>query len=129
MANKKTSDARKGAYTNYKTRGTQAKNRRIKLEAQLKKQPGNESQITLALGNIGYRRRTPKTPVWSASMIATARLYKAFTGKFDKGLFSPNTDTAIAASKVRNDNKFLQGVPKFETKASMFSLGVRARLS
>jgi hypothetical protein len=132
MANK-TSKSAEGYFAKYKTSGKEAKNRLAKLERQLKLQPSNEAQITLAIKNIHHRRKTPVTPYWSHSMINTARLMKAFTGKFDKLAFHPDPKNSEAALKTRNANKFTTGemlklIPPLPKNYNAFSLGTRVRV-
>lgn len=124
MANK-TSKGQEGYYASYKAGNKQAKNRKIKLERQLKKQPNNE-QVALALKNIMYRRKTPKTPFWSHSMINQAKLIKEFTGHFNPKIFDSNLKVASEALSTlpTKNTKF-----KMDTSSSqykhMFSIGAR----
>jgi len=120
----KVSKGREGAYATYRQSGTEASNRKKKLERQLRLQPGNKAQVELAIKNIYHRRKTPVTPYWSHSMIALAKLLKRYTGKFDKLVFSPDPVVSSAAAKVRNPNLFLK--KPLSSKTSMFSLGMRA---
>lgn len=101
MANKKTTTSSQAA--NYKANNTQAKNRKRKLEKQLKLQPTNE-QVRLALGNIGYRRKTPTKREWSASWIRVAKLFKMFEGRFDRNIMSANPAISSAALQGRKEN-------------------------
>ncbi len=117
-------------YAQYKTSGREATNRKIKLERQVKLQPNNE-QLTLALKDIKHRRHVPKAPYWSHQMIATAKIMKYFTGKFNKGMFHPDPLQRHAAAMTRDDNKFLPQVKKSnlgktqKSTGSMFSLGTQ----
>jgi hypothetical protein len=117
-------------FSKYATSKLYASNRQMKLERLLKQQPNNE-QIKKALENINYRRATPKVPTWSHSDIATAKLFKYFTGKFDKGVLiklvdERSTNTYAAAVHTRNQNIFDHyKAPKFNQN-SMFSLKERA---
>lgn len=124
MANK-TSKGQEGYYASYKASNKQAKNRKIKLERQLKKQPNNE-QVALALKNIMYRRKTPKTPFWSHSMINQAKLIKEFTGYFNPNIFNSNAKIAAEAlNSLPTKNKdFKQNTSSAQYK-HMFSIGAR----
>lgn len=82
------------------------KNRKLKLTRQLKKQPNNAAQINAALGCIVYRRHTPKNPVWTASMIAVARLFKEFGGNVNMEIFSADEKKSSAA--LRQPSKYAQ---------------------
>lgn len=91
---------RKAAATQYKASRTWEKNRKRKLERTLKKQPTNE-QVKMALKDINYRRKTPGKPVWSHSMISTAKLFKEFCGRVDFDIFSPDEKKRGAALQAR----------------------------
>lgn len=123
MANK-TSKSAEGYFAKYKQSNKEASNRKLKLERQLRLQPGNAEQIELALKNIHHRRKTPVAPYWSHNMIAVAMLLKYFTGKFDKMVFSPDPLVSSTAAKARNPNLFTKQVAT--PKGSMFSIGQRA---
>lgn len=133
----KTSKTAEARFAQYKTSKTQATNRLRKLMSLAKKQPNN-LQIVKAMDAIVYRRCTPKTTVWSHQMIATAKLMKYFTGKFDKNVFHADPKLQLAAAMSRDPNKFLpqvskavlyaQGTAKQHTsKESMFSIGAQLR--
>lgn len=121
----KTSKMREAKYASYQTGKKQEANRKRKLLKLQKEQPNNE-QITKALNDIHYRRGTPKVAYWSHSMIATAKLFKLFTGKFDKGVFSSDPKVNSAAIRTRNENKFNQFKMPEMKQASQFSLKERA---
>ena len=72
---KSRSKHQKDLYSAYKSQNRFAANRKRKLLKLQKEQPNNE-QITVALGNISYRRKTPKTPMFSKTKIATLSLLK-----------------------------------------------------
>lgn len=92
----KTSKGQEGYYASYKAGNKHAKNRKTKLERQLKLQPNNE-QVKNALNDIHYRRKTPTTSMWSHKQISTAKLFKEFCGNFDYNIFNSNQKTAIEA--------------------------------
>lgn len=72
----------KDLYASYKASNRQAVNRKRKLTKLLKEFPNNE-QIAAALKNISYRRRTPKTSVWSHTSKAWAQTKKLFKAPAD----------------------------------------------
>lgn len=80
-------------------------NRKRKLEKQLKLQPNNK-QVELALQNIHRRRKTPTNREWSKSWIRIAKLFKLFTGRFDRDIMSSNQ--AVAAAALQKPGKFAQ---------------------
>lgn len=87
---KKASDAQSGQSRRWEV------NRKRKLEKQLKLQPNNE-QVKQALLNIHRRRKTPKTQEWSKTWIRMAKLFKLFSGRFDRDIMSSNQLVAAAA--------------------------------
>lgn len=95
MANK-TSKGQEGYYASYKASGKHAKNRKAKLERQLKLQPNNE-QVKNALKDIHYRRGTPKAAMWSHSQKRIAQVFKDFCGNFDYNIFNSNQKVAVEA--------------------------------
>ncbi len=117
---------RKNASTLYKSSNRMQANRKKKLLRQQKLQPNNDN-IRKALLDIRYRRATPKVPFWSASMIATAKLFKEFGGSVDINIFS--TDEKKRAEALRTPSKYSQ-LPvskkkkQFDTN-SMFSIATR----
>ena len=64
-------------YSTYKSTSRWAANRKRRLERAQKLQPNNE-QITAAIKNIRYRRRTPQSTPWSHQNIYHASLFKQF---------------------------------------------------
>ena len=129
MANKQ-SKSREAYFARYQQAGKYASNRKAKLERTMRKQPNN-TQIPLALKNVAsYRRKDPKESYWSHQMIEIAKIYKAFVGVFDKGLFNQKLEDQEAARRVRNPNLFPE--PAKDTsgqqkkRISEFSLAARA---
>lgn len=120
---KTTSKSKTSYYSLYKTSSRWSSNRKRKLERQLKLQPGNEQQIKAAIGNISYRRGTPKNRVWSASARRTARLFKQFAGYAPINLFSSNPKVQASALQYHNPERVFNDLP--EGKVS-FSLAARA---
>jgi hypothetical protein len=125
MANKSRSKSQEAYFSKYASTKKQASNRKQKLLRLQKEQPNN-LQVIAALNDIHYRRGTPKTPYWSHQMIAQAKLFKEFLGKFDKLVFSTDQVISSAASKVRNAEMFKQFKQPSMPKYSIFS--IRARL-
>jgi hypothetical protein len=99
-------------------------NRKRKLEKQLKLQPNNE-QVRLALQNIHRRRKTPTNREWSKSWIRIAKLFKLFSGRFDRSIMSSNQ--AVAGSALQKPGKFAQQTqkPMQGSDKNFFSLGAR----
>lgn len=113
-------------FTRYKNSKLAEANRKRKLERQLKLQPGNEKQISLAIKNIRYRRHTPKVHEWSPTKRAVATIMKTFVGVFDKNVLSNEFEVQVAAAKVRKEAWFTNTeeiVPKYK---SMYCLANRA---
>ena len=110
-------------YAIYKSSNRWKTNREAKLLRQLKLQPGNEKQITEALANLKYRRKTPQNRVWSHSMRRMAQLITEFGGKAHVNLFSTNPDLAKAAyldTYGKHDNGTVpQGVVSFALGARL----------
>lgn len=96
-------------------------NRKRKLLKLLKQQPNNE-QIKDALANIKYRRKAPKNREWSHSDIRLAKLFKLFTGRADRELFSSNPKVQAAALQ-RHSQKDFANLPQGKVS---FTLGARA---
>jgi hypothetical protein len=120
----KTSKGAEAYFARYKTSKTWETNRKRKLERALKEQPNNEN-IKLALKNIHYRRKTPTSPYWSASMIKTAKMYKQWVGFFDKMIFHPDPKVhqlALSKPSIRQPQKVAAAGPK---QPGMFSIEAR----
>lgn len=77
MAGKTTSKTQQNHYAAYKATNKFATNRKRKLLKLQKEQPNNE-QIAVALGNISYRRATPKASMWSHTSKEYAQVLKSF---------------------------------------------------
>lgn len=114
------SKQQQGKYASYKTSQVWAKNRRAKLDKHLKAHPTDEKAVA-ATKNITYRRKTPKTKVWSATMRATAVLFKMFEGRVNHNIFNAN-DALRNAAKMSHKGK----IKPFTGVKSMFSLAARA---
>lgn len=122
MANKSGS-GRSAQLTNYKNNKTWERNRIRKLNKTLKTQPNN-LQIPLAIKNVSYRRKTPKTPYWSKTKIYQAYLYKYFSGHVNLDIFSTNEKVSIPAQLSHRIKWNFKPLPANEK--AMFSLGARA---
>ena len=116
------SKQQQGKYASYKTSMTWAKNRAAKLARHLKAHP-SDAQAVAASKNISYRRKTPKTQVWSSTMRATARIFKLAEGRVPNNIFNANDQVRQAARmSCKNKAKAFGGVK------SMFALGTRATM-
>lgn len=99
---------------------TQA-NRKRRLERTLKSQPNN-TQVQNALLEVGRQRKAPTTPQWSHTAIRLAKLFKEFTGRAPKELFSSNPKVAQAALTTPSTKLFVN-LPQGKVD---FTLGARA---
>lgn len=119
------SKGREAYFSSYKSQNKWKSNREARLMRELKRQPNNEAQISEALANLKYRRKTPTNQVWSASMIATAKLLKEFSGSAPIECFSSNAKVAsdaIAGLHRKHDEKSLpQGKVDFSLAARSWS--------
>lgn len=123
MGNAKSGVGRDAQLTNYKNNRTWERNRLRKLAKTMESQPNN-TQVEQAIAGVSYRRKTPKTRVWSKSKIYTAQLFKYFSGHVDLNIFSNNEKTATSAQvshRMKWDFK-----PTGVNEKTMFSLGARA---
>ncbi len=77
MASKSRSQHQGNLYKSYKAANKFETNRKRKLTRLAKEFPANE-QIAMALKNIHYRRKTPKTSQWSHTSKAWAQMKKDF---------------------------------------------------
>ena len=126
MANKSRSKTAENYSAQYKSSKKWETNRKRKLERVLKEQPENQ-QIKDALKSMMYRRKTPNTREWSASWIRTAKLFKLFTGKFDREIMSSNDKVASEAMRLsRKERPFTMPLGKSK---SFFSLYERSNLN
>ena len=121
MANKSRSKTAEAAASQYKSNRTWETNRLTKLERALKRNPENK-EIELAMKNVVYRRKTPKTRMWSSTKRNTAILFKKFTGKVNLDIFSSNEKISVPALAMHSN------VPKVKpfAQGSMFKLATRA---
>lgn len=99
---------------------TQA-NRKRRLQRTLKSQPNN-TQVQNALLEVGRQRKAPVTPQWSHTAIRLAKLFKEFTGRAPKELFSSNPKVAQAALTTPSTKLFVN-LPQGKVD---FTLGARA---
>lgn len=99
---------------------TQA-NRKRRLERTLKAQPNNK-QVQDALLEVGSKRKAPNSPQWSHSDIRLAKLFKEFSGRAPKELFSTNPKVQQAALSVPSTKVFVN-LPQGKVD---FSIGARA---
>lgn len=116
------SQSKKSQSAAYSARYT--KNRERKLQRALKRNPNNE-QIQAALKNIHYRRKDPKSQMWSKQRKALAQLLKMFTGSMTYEVFNSNPQVAAAATANLGRNN-----PKLPSMGKVsFTLGARAHNS
>ena len=99
---------------------TQA-NRKRRLQRTLKQQPDN-LQVQNALLEVGRQRKAPITKQWSHTAIRLAKLFKEFTGRAPKELFSSNPKVQQAAMSTPSTKLFLN-LPQGRVD---FSIGARA---
>lgn len=99
---------------------TQA-NRKRRLQRTLKAQPNNQ-QVQNALLEVGRQRKAPVTPQWSHTAIRLAKLFKEFSGRAPKELFSSNPKVQQAAMTMPSTKQFV-GLPQAKVD---FSIGARA---
>jgi hypothetical protein len=81
--------ATKPAKTEPKTNLNTEANRKRRLERTIKAQPNNE-QAKLALKDSKSKRKAPNKREWSHTARRLAQLFKLFTGRAPKELFSAN---------------------------------------
>lgn len=91
---KTSSKSKQAQYDLYKSKQTWKANRERKLLRALQKNPGNAKQIEAAIKNITYRRKTPKTKVWSKTRIKIAQLMRQVCGSCPHDIFSSNQKVA-----------------------------------
>lgn len=81
----KTSKSNENYFARYKQQSLYTKNRKAKLLRQLKLQPGNAKQINDAIALLGsYRRKTPVTPKWNATLRAETTIINEFKNAVGK---------------------------------------------
>ena len=99
---------------------TQA-NRKRRLEKLLKSQPNN-IQVQNALLDTKSKRKAPINPQWSHSDIRLAKLFKEFSGRAPKELFSSNPKVQQAAMSVPSTRVYIN-LPQGKVD---FTIGARA---
>lgn len=99
---------------------TQA-NRKRRLTKLLKQQPNNK-QLQNAVLETGQVRKKPNTRQWSHGNIRLAKLFKEFTGRAPKELFSSNPKVQQAALSAPS-TKVFDNLPLGKVD---FSIGARA---
>lgn len=123
MGNAKSGVGRDAQLTNYKNAKVWERNRIRKLLKTQKLQPNNK-QVEEALKVVVYRRKTPKTRVWSKTKIHEAQLYKYFSGHVNLEIWSNNDKISIPAQLSHRMKWNYKPLPANEK--IMFSLGARA---
>ena len=107
---KTSSKGKQTQYDLYKSKQTWKANRERKLLRALQRNPGNAKQIELAIKNITYRRKTPKSTIWNKTKIKTAQLIKQVCGSCPYDIFSSNqklADQTLASLRSTFDPKTL----------------------
>lgn len=99
---------------------TQA-NRKRRLQRTLKVQPNNK-QVQNALLEVGTQRKAPNNSQWSHSDIRLAKLFKEFTGRAPRELFSTNPKVQQSALSMPS-TKVFDNLPKGKVD---FSIAARA---
>lgn len=99
---------------------TQA-NRKRRLLQLIKVQPNN-TQVQNALLDTKSKRKAPVNPQWSHSDIRLAKLFKEFSGRAPKELFSSNPKVQQAAMSVPSTRVYVN-LPQGKVD---FSIGARA---
>jgi hypothetical protein len=124
MAKGKTSSKSDQNYwSRYQSNKTWEVNRKRKLNRHLKKHTG-DAVAQRALGNIKYRRKTPKDPQWTPGKIKIAMLFKQFAGRVNKDMFNSNHKIQQEAINSYSRNTGLVRVN--QTSRVDFSIGARA---
>lgn len=127
MANK-SSKCQEAYYSTYKAQNKQAKNRKLKLERLLRKDPENQLLLE-ALSNVKYRRKTPVNPVWSASTRRLAVVLKSFIGYFDPDILSSNPKVSGEALQKLRSRRDVPKQADYSAQAkAMYSILARARI-
>lgn len=99
-------------------------NRKRRLQRTVKAQPNN-AQAAIALSEArGHKRKTPKNPYWSHTMIREAKLFKEFTGKMDINIFS-SIEATRSNARLHITREDWSQVKVPEGKVD-FSIGARA---
>lgn len=126
MANTARSKTAQNTAAVYKSSRRWESNRMRKLARTLKEQPTNE-QVKAAMKSMVYRRKTPNTQEWSASWIRVAKLFKLFTGKFDRAIMNANPD--IVKTALSTSRRERPAVKFTEPEKRFFSLEARANIN
>lgn len=100
-------------------------NRLARLLRTQKTQPNNK-QIDQALKTTRIHRKTPVTPVWSASWRRVAQLIKQFEGRFNPQIMSSNGD--LAKTALQNSRELDKAVKASTGDKNFFSLLARVNM-
>ena len=123
MANK-SGNSKESQASTYKGSKRWETNRMMKLLRAQKRHPNNE-QITTALKNIYYRRKTPTTPTWSSSKRRIAMLMTEFKGICHPEIFSTN-EKVSAPALILSGPYSIPVKTKSTSEFGMFTLEARA---
>jgi hypothetical protein len=125
MANK-SGASKESQAASYKGTKRWETNRLAKLLRAQRRHPNNE-QITAAMKNIHYRRKTPTTAMWSNTKRRVARLMKEFKGVCHPEIFS--TNEKVSSPALMLPGPFSVAVKSKSTSDfGMFTLETRARI-
>jgi hypothetical protein len=124
MAKGKTSSKSDQNYwSRYQSNKVWEVNRKRKLTRHLKTH-SNDKCAERALGNIKYRRKTPKAPFWTPGNIRIAQLFKQFAGRVNVDMFNANHKIQQEAMNSYSKSTGLTKVN--QTSRVSFSIGARA---
>jgi hypothetical protein len=105
----------------YKTSQRWKSNRERRLKKLLALHPNNK-QISQAIKDLSYRRKTPGTVgSWSKTSIHIAKLFKLFVGRVDKDIFSSNPKVQAPALMLHSNQQRTAPAGKVD-----FTLAARA---
>ena len=125
MANK-SGASKESQAASYKGTKRWETNRLAKLLRAQRLHPNNE-QITSAMKNIHYRRKTPTTATWSSTKRRVAMLMKEFKGVCHPEIFS--TNEKVSAPAITLPGPFsVPAKTKSTSDFAMFTLETRARV-
>lgn len=117
-------------YSQYKSAKTWEKNRIKRLERAFKEQPNNKQIENALKGGLVYRRKTPKTRMWSKTWIRIAGLFKLFEGRFDPRIMSSNDKVSREALQQQSKTSVeLSKVKKQQSTSSNDFFSIATRLA
>lgn len=123
MANKSGGASKVAQSNNYKTTKRWERNRKARLLKLMEENPNNK-QLSAALDNVSYRRKTPTVRFWNKNHIALAMRFKKFVGKFHIEILNKNEKVSGPALMLAGKHSKIR-YPSPHEKI-MFQLGTRA---